>query len=213
MSEHYRDVDAYVAAVLKRIPRAAAERGRIAADVRTHILERMEAGQTKKEAIEQMGVPEEVARAYLQDMVLPPAPHVRRLCAFMIDLLLGAVVIVFALALVRPFGVGAFWPGDEIHWWWILSSTVIVLALSAALLSVLYFPFLEARYGQTLGKRLMGLCVVTESWEQIGWGAAILRRLPVFLEFVWLDALFALFTRRRQRAFDLIAKTVVVRCS
>ena len=54
--------------------------------------------------------------------------------------------------------------------------------------------------------------MTTESREQIGWGAAIVRRLPLFLEIFWIDAVFALFTRNRQRAFDLLAKTVVVEC-
>jgi hypothetical protein len=39
----------------------------------------------------------------------------------------------------------------------------------------------------------------------------VLRRLPSLFKFALLDALFALFTARRQRAFDIVAGTMVVR--
>ena len=38
-----------------------------------------------------------------------------------------------------------------------------------------------------------------------------MRNLPWLLEFFWIDALFALFTDKRQRAFELLSKTRVVR--
>jgi hypothetical protein len=39
---------------------------------------------------------------------------------------------------------------------------------------------------------------------------AIVRQLPVFLQCYWVDVLFAFFTERRQRAFELLSKTRVV---
>ena len=213
MNEPYPEVDRYIAAVLKLIPWAAADRARIAADVRTHMLERMDAGQSAAEAIAEMGPPEEVARAYLQEIHFPLAPLGRRLGAFTIDLTVGVVLVAPAVGIFFGIYLVPFWEIEEIPLWWIVPGLLIAFGVASLLLSVFYFPILEARYGQTLGKRLLGLCVTTESGEQIGWGAAIVRRLPVFLEFFWLDALFALFTQRRQRAFDLVAKTVVVRCA
>ena len=41
---------------------------------------------------------------------------------------------------------------------------------------------------------------------------AIVRRIPFFLEFFWIDAIVAIFTERKQRAFDLVAGTIVVHC-
>ena len=38
-----------------------------------------------------------------------------------------------------------------------------------------------------------------------------MRNLPWLLEVWWIDALFALFTDRNQRAFELLSKTRVVR--
>ena len=68
----------------------------------------------------------------------------------------------------------------------------------------------EATYGKTVGKHLRGLRVVTESGTRISTGQAIVRNLPWLLEVWWIDALFALFTDKRQRAFELLSKTRVV---
>jgi hypothetical protein len=39
------------------------------------------------------------------------------------------------------------------------------------------------------------------------------RQLPMFFQFYWVDVMFALFTDRKQRAFELLSKTRVVRSS
>ena len=41
-------------------------------------------------------------------------------------------------------------------------------------------------------------------------GQPLLRQLPFFGQFFFIDALFALFTERRQRAFELLTKTRAV---
>ena len=76
---------------------------------------------------------------------------------------------------------------------------------------MLYFPILEGRFGQTLGKRLLGIRVLHESGLPIGFKEAILRRLPFYFDFWPIDGLFVLFTAKKQRAFDIVARTVVVR--
>ncbi len=79
-----------------------------------------------------------------------------------------------------------------------------------ALLSIAYFPFLEWRYGQTLGKYLLSIHVTGEDGLRATLPGTIVRRIPFFFEFFWLDAIVAFFTERRQRAFDLVARTVVL---
>jgi hypothetical protein len=37
------------------------------------------------------------------------------------------------------------------------------------------------------------------------------RQLPVFLQVFWIDVMFALFMEKRQRAFEMLSKTRVVR--
>jgi uncharacterized RDD family membrane protein YckC len=89
----------------------------------------------------------------------------------------------------------------------------LLFAMGLALMAtaVLYFPAMEALRGTTAGKALYGLSVVRENGERIGWKEAILRRLPMLFQIFWIDAAFALFTKRRQRAFDMVAHTVVIR--
>ena len=38
-----------------------------------------------------------------------------------------------------------------------------------------------------------------------------MRRLSLFFEMLWIDALFIPFTDKKQRALDIIAKTIVAR--
>jgi len=57
---------------------------------------------------------------------------------------------------------------------------------------------------------MFGLQVVTEKGARIGLGQAIVRQLPIFLQVFTIDWLFALFTDRRQRAFEMLSKTRVV---
>ena len=86
-----------------------------------------------------------------------------------------------------------------------------VLAILTGVLGfVIYTAIAEYRYGRTWGKRLMGIHVVRESGARIGLGQAVVRQLPFFAQFFWIDALFALFTDRRQRAFELLTKTRAV---
>ncbi|MFB6240034.1 MAG: RDD family protein, partial [Gemmatimonadota bacterium] len=95
---------------------------------------------------------------------------------------------------------------------WLSPAAVPMLLLAAvgALLALLYFPALERLWGQTVGKRFFGLAVAREDGLRVGWWDAAVRRLPLFFEVFWLDALFAPFTEKRQRAFDIVAGTVVV---
>ena len=73
-----------------------------------------------------------------------------------------------------------------------------------------YLAIAEWHFGETLGKHLFGLRVVRESGARIGFGQALVRQLPMWLEIFWIDVLFALFTERKQRAFELLSKTRVV---
>jgi len=136
-----------------------------------------------------------------------PAPHLRRLAAKFVDVSIPIAFIVTVTATVvlgmpERAQIGPF--GDPI---------AMLAALSVLLVSISYGFFLalaESRTGQTWGKRLFGRRVVTESGTRIGLGRALVRQLPIFLQVVWIDALFALFTDRRQRAFEMLTKTRVV---
>jgi len=82
---------------------------------------------------------------------------------------------------------------------------VFLLAIGA-----LYPLLAEYRYGKTLGKHWLGLRVVRESGARISFGQSVVRQLPLALEVFWIDVLFALFTEKHQRAFEILSKTRVV---
>jgi len=207
------EAERYLHEVLRHVPAAFPERrARIAADLRSHLAESVAAGESEAGAVRRMGPAEEAARTFLHDAPLPLAPLADRLGAYVLDnaLLAAPVLAAFALGGMRdPAWLASLDdPGTP-------GATIVVVAVVAATLAVplLYFPLLEARSGQTPGKRLFGIAVVRASGTAVRFGAALLRRLPSLFNFALLDALFAPFTARRQRAFDIVAGTLVVTSS
>lgn len=85
--------------------------------------------------------------------------------------------------------------------------------LCVELVWVIYFPVLESVTGQTLGKRILGLRVVTKSGNSISLWQAIKRRILDFIDFGFLGLVAGLVVRNtpdHQRLGDLWAKTIVV---
>ncbi len=207
------DIEQYVREVVCHIRAPAEERQRFEADLRAHLEDAVRAGETPGAAIVHMGSPAEVAVEFMARKALPYAGFWPRLPAFAVDMAIiflamgvAAVVGLVAANLVpqEPRGVG-----------YVVGAVAILIALGSALgavgLLLLYFPLLEGRYGQTLGKRLLGLRVLKESGLPIGYKEAFLRWLPYYFHMLPVDALFIFFTAKHQRAFDIVAKTVVVR--
>jgi uncharacterized RDD family membrane protein YckC len=180
----------YVREVLHHVHAPAHERARIETDLRAHLqdaLERRPAGESMLAVIARMGSPEEVAAAFMAGLRLEYAGFWRRLVPER-----------------DPQGAEALLGG-------LLILLIVGIALAVAGILLFYFPLLEGRFGQTPGKRLLGLRVVKESGTAIGYKEAFMRRLSFYFEFVALDALFIPFTDKRQRAMDIVAKTVVIR--
>jgi uncharacterized RDD family membrane protein YckC len=205
------DAERYVLEVLRHVPAAFPERrARIADDLRSHLADSIAAGESEAGAVRRMGTPEQTAATFLDGVELDPAPLPDRLGAYLFDnaLFLAPVLAAFALLAMRDADrIAALrnpaTPGDQL--------LVAVVVITSIAFSLLYFPLFEARRGQTPGKRLFGIAVVRASGTAVGLGAALLRRLPSLFNFALLDALFVPFTARRQRAFDIVAGTVVVR--
>jgi uncharacterized RDD family membrane protein YckC len=192
----------YVRDVMRYIPAAHPDRERIERDLRSHIADRIAAGASAEEALAHMGAPEEVARSFMSDVALAYASTGQRLAAFCLD-----VGIFVGFAGLATAALSQMW-NDDLPWMLIGAYSIASLWL----LMLAYFPIAEGVFGQTIGKRVVGLCVVKESGLRIGLGTAIIRRIPLYFQFFILDALFVPFTRKRQRAFDMVAHTVVVRC-
>lgn len=210
-------INEYARQVMDLIPPAHPERDRIELDLRAHLEETVaELEGSPRAAFDRMGDPREVALAYLADMPMRYAGVGRRVLAFLIDMLAGFAVLgtvaavcllVFGLLAVAEETAKTGPPEMSLA---LLMVFGIGFVASLALLSIVYFPVLEWRFGQTLGKYLLGIYVVGEDGLRPSLPATIVRRIPFFLEFFWIDAIVAFFTERNQRAFDLVARTVVV---
>ncbi len=86
-----------------------------------------------------------------------------------------------------------------------------MVVVGTLLTACVCYPVLaEYLYGKTFGKHIMGLRVVRESGARISFGQSVVRQLPMLTQVWWIDMLFALFTDRHQRAFELLSKTRVV---
>jgi uncharacterized RDD family membrane protein YckC len=192
--------DEFVNRVLSAMPPGTPRRAQIAMELRGNISERLAAGQSLEEVLRQLGDPVVLAEAYLSAVPLVAGDFWSRATARLIDfglpvMLLGPVALL--IWLTTPF--------EYVPW---LMLVYLIVGTSAI---AIYPMVAEAKYGKTVGKHLRGLRVVSESGAKISTGQAIVRNLPWLLEFFWIDALFALFTDKRQRAFELLSKTRVVR--
>ena len=195
--------DDYVNHVLDRMPRALARRTQIGTELRGHIAERVASGLSLDAVLRQLGDPVRLAESYLAEMPLVAAPHGRRLGAKLIDVLI--FVMLYALVVGGAFALSKYVTGFEGFWLMVTFGIVVV-----SLAFVIYTVVAEWVSGQTPGKRVFGLRVVRESGARIGLGQSFVRQLPSIFQVFWIDVLFALFTDRRQRAFELLSKTRVV---
>jgi uncharacterized RDD family membrane protein YckC len=77
-----------------------------------------------------------------------------------------------------------------------------------------YFTIAEALTGQTVGKRLTGIRVVTEEGEPISWGKSIGRNLLRIVDSLPAFYILGIFLMARsdklQRCGDRAARTIVV---
>jgi uncharacterized RDD family membrane protein YckC len=200
--------DDYIDSVISNLPRATPQREQIALELRGHIAERLAYGHPLDEVLRQLGDPLKLAESYLQAVPLKPAPWWGRVRAKLLDMLVVTVVMLLLVALPSAL---VFWQAASIEWHWVLPFVPFVVIVGGSFLFAGYTVLAEHLYGQTLGKHLTGLRVVRESGARISLGQSFVRQLSMFLQVVWIDALFALFTDKRQRAFEMLSKTRTVR--
>jgi uncharacterized RDD family membrane protein YckC len=187
--------EAYITQVIDKMPRATPLREQIAIELRGHIAERVERGQAVDDVVRQLGDPAKLAESYLAAVPLIPGTFWRRAGAKFVDVCLFAVTAApLFYALWRLFEMFA-----------IFALPVVVF------LFPVYVVVSEYWYGQSVGKHLLDLLVVRESGARIGLGQSVVRQLPQFLQVFWIDVMFAVFTEHKQRAFELLSHTRVVR--
>lgn len=192
-------IDDYIDQVLDLLPPGTPDRHQIVTELRGTITERLAAGQSVDDVLRQLGDPLALAESYLSAVPLVSARFGRRAAAKLIDvgmILAFMVPTVCLLFLVSP---------DEAR-----PIVLFIGIFGSSALVALYLIVSESRFGHTLGKYWLGLRVVRESGARISVGQAIVRQVPMFMQFYWVDVLFALFTEKSQRAFELLSKTRVV---
>jgi uncharacterized RDD family membrane protein YckC len=205
-------IESYINDVLYNIQAAAEVKERFAYDLRAHIQEALQAGEPLADILERMGTPAEVAAGFMAEQPLQYAVPGNRLAAYILDL---CVLIITAGALAGiGVGIGNLTPQHPAGITTALGAVTITFAalfcLGALGIILLYFPILEGRFGQTAGKHILHLRVLKENGLPVGYKEAFLRRLAFYFKFFPIDAAFVLFTEKKQRAMDIVARTVVI---
>jgi uncharacterized RDD family membrane protein YckC len=190
--------DDYIRRVIDQMPRPTPLRSQIAIELRGDISERLARGQSMDDVLQQLGDPVALAESYLAEVPLVRVSFWRRVAAKLIDVA-GVIVA------VTPFAWLVWIGGFSSH------EGMLVSAVTAVLLLPVYTVVAEYSAGCTLGKWVLGLRVVRESGARISKGQSIVRQLPFVGQIFFIDVLFALFTDKNQRAFELASKTRVVR--
>ncbi len=147
-----------------------------------------------------------------------PALIWKRMAAFVIDILIIEVVLAFpfqsVLRRIMP---------EELSYskaYEFLSSnpesvallSTIMIALS--IIAILYFSISEYRLGQSIGKILMNINVVSEKkrlsfWQCIGRSLFLVPAFPLIL--LWaIDPIFLFFNKKGQSLSEVLTKTRVV---
>jgi uncharacterized RDD family membrane protein YckC len=195
----------YIDEVLSCVP-STDQRVRIELALRSRLDPRV----TTEQAIATYGHPRDLAEFYLASVPLQSAPFFRRVIAALIDIpsVMATGILMFY------FLWKSFWIGDQSFITSVLVGNPVAIALcflTLSLMSPLYYIVTETWLSQTVGKAVMGIRTVRESGAKITVGQAIVRQLPLAFGLYGLDVIFALFTRKKQRLFELISKTRVVR--
>jgi uncharacterized RDD family membrane protein YckC len=190
------------------------EKERIRADLQAHLREGMAGGEDMAALIERMGDPREVAEEFMSAVPLVYAGLWRRTAAFLADMLV--IFLLAGIAAVLTVSLSNIVPQHpeglmENLFGGLIILSVLISANACIAIILVYFPLLEGRFGRTLGKRLFGLRVRSEDGLPASYWQAFLRRLSFYFEILPIEALFVPFHPKRQRWFDVLAKTVVVR--
>ena len=124
-----------------------------------------------------------------------------RFLAWLIDVvIIGVIVGILGLAVSLSWWSG--WPG------WLPFFNVNL----GGVIYFLYWLFMDGAYGQSFGKMVMRIKVTRLDGSQIGMGNAALESLgKAFL--LLLDCLLGwiLYPRRRQRIFNYLSETIVIK--
>jgi uncharacterized RDD family membrane protein YckC len=133
----------------------------------------------------------------------------RRAVAVIVD---GVVLLAAFLAI--GLLIGALTGGLVAGGFELTGMPAVIAMLAWTVIGFGYFIGLEARSGQTLGKRLLGLRVVNEDGTPIEMSTSVVRNIIRIVDGIFFYAVGAvsiLVSGKKQRLGDHVANTVVVR--
>jgi uncharacterized RDD family membrane protein YckC len=199
---------------------------RAESEARTHGADKVSADDVRA-ANANVSSPRETADSFMKSYatMLKRGGFWSRLVAFVIDC---AVICTLLVAIVSPLLVMlvlAGMPMEEspaIDAWFESQNPLYVVgilivgaltALSALVIILGYYVFLEGHFGHTVGKKIMGLQVLRTDGTKIGYKEAILRNLSKYINnLIVVDTLIMLifFYKEKQRGLDRMADTIVI---
>jgi uncharacterized RDD family membrane protein YckC len=140
--------------------------------------------------------------------------------------LIDWVILLIPGAILATIVIGAAVGDDDSSWWAIVGSAALAI-LVFALLSLVYAPLLMMRRGprngQTLGKQMIGITVVRDNGQPLGFGYSALREVVVknlavgiassIIPFIpwFLDNFWPLWDDQNRALHDMAVQTHVVR--
>lgn len=146
-----------------------------------------------------------------------PASFWKRIIAFFIDMLLINLFILFPFGRLFEGIIPKDYSFSESYR--LLSSIsykgfISAVSIAVSALIILYFFMLERKMGQTIGKRLMNIYVVSDNNSLKAWQLFVrnIMFIPIFpLILLWiLDPLSMFFTKTSQRLSEILSRTKVV---
>ena len=138
-----------------------------------------------------------------------------RFAAILIDgFIVWSVYLIIYLVLIPLLGLGATSTISDPYQDPLQTQALMILWVVQMVIYVVYFVFMDVKYGQTLGKKALGLRVTDDSGGNISIGKALLREtigrwvsgLVFGFGYIWLA-----FDDKKQGWHDKIAGTYVVK--
>ena len=147
-----------------------------------------------------------------------PALLWKRIAAFFIDIVVINLIVLFPFRSLFQKIIPQEYSFSEAYR--IFSSStnysgfITSVSLVMSVLIILYFVMMEKRMGQTIGKMLMKIYIVSDAnalkkWQLLARNAVFIPLFPFVLLWV-LDPLFMFFTKTNQRLTEILSKTRVV---
>lgn len=146
-----------------------------------------------------------------------PALIWKRIAAFFIDIMIINLIVLFPFRGLFQKIIPKEYPFSEAYK--LLSSAdytghISSISFMISILVILYFLMLEKKTGQTIGKMLMKIYVVSDTnslkiWQLLTRNLIFIPVFPFVLLWV-VDPLFMFFTKTNQRLSEILSKTRVV---